>query len=566
MTNETTNPIVFISYPDEGDMSARVAELAQWLRSKGVNALTDHRFENRPPPQGWRAWMQHSIEDADITLIVCTPRYKALFEKRAEPQDRGRGVTWESAVITKGLYDSFLKNSTYFPIVPDGGASEDIPGLLRDWDANHRFPSGNSRILSLIRDEITSAESPQPFARRLPGELSGADDPRLLPREGKVLGRSTEVGEVLAFLNGEVASATVCGHVSGSAGVGKTEVCKAALRRWLSSNLATKAFYVQVSDESDANRLLINLGEAVGLEPEAITRLVTLADLQPSLPTALFYLDNLESVADTSDGQSLLRALSQVPGVRLLASSRVALDGVLGRSIPVDRLDVASGCELFTHTWNGAEALDYASVAEFVDTELGGHALSITLLARLGRAYSWASLTEKWQAHGTHLAKKRHAADRLDSLDISFAITRDLLATEPGALDLWVFAALFPGGIDEQVLALWCRANEHADALLALIEHHLLIRVPGEPRYSMLPPVARYALAQALSTDQWATAFFWTRARDAAYECLLALSRDASKKASSEMKVESRSVSAKHLGGVESLFAADMRFASPDRT
>jgi hypothetical protein len=39
--------------------------------------------------------MQHSIEDADVVLIVCSERYKRLFEKREDPASAGGfGVTW----------------------------------------------------------------------------------------------------------------------------------------------------------------------------------------------------------------------------------------------------------------------------------------------------------------------------------------------------------------------------------------------------------------------------------------------------------------------------------------
>lgn len=56
----------------------------------------------------------------------------------------------------------------------------------------------------------------------------------------------------------------------------------------------------------------------------------------------LYSLDHLENVADSPWGKQLLCELSQVPGIRLLASSQVSLEGVWGRSIPVGRLDCRS--------------------------------------------------------------------------------------------------------------------------------------------------------------------------------------------------------------------------------
>lgn len=147
-------PIVFISYAHENDLSSKVKSLADWLISNGVQVITDHPYVNRPPEQGWRAWMQHSVEDADMVLIVCTHRYKKLFECRTEKIDRGYGVTWESAIITADIYQLRLNNTRFFPILPDDGSHEDVPAILLDWHNNHRFPSGNKRILSLITEEI----------------------------------------------------------------------------------------------------------------------------------------------------------------------------------------------------------------------------------------------------------------------------------------------------------------------------------------------------------------------------------------------------------------------------
>ena len=62
---QNPNPLVFISYAHEGDLGARVGALAEWLTDNGVQVITDHPYQNRPPEKGWRAWMQHNIEHAD---------------------------------------------------------------------------------------------------------------------------------------------------------------------------------------------------------------------------------------------------------------------------------------------------------------------------------------------------------------------------------------------------------------------------------------------------------------------------------------------------------------------
>ncbi|MCP4343891.1 MAG: ATP-binding protein, partial [Desulfobulbaceae bacterium] len=417
---------------------------------------------------------QHNVEDVDIVLIVCTERYKNLFEKRELPDDGGRGAAWEGAIITNDLYQSLLKNNRFYPIFPDGGDHKHVPVILNDWNNNHRFPSGYDRILGLIRDEIVIPKPDVDFRRLLPGELSGAFDNRLQPREGELFGRSDEVEQVLDFLNSTYSSAAVCGHVSGSGGIGKTEVCKGALKEWLYGEKFTRTFWVQVSDDADCSRFLIHLGKAVDIKPEKLEKIKSVSELRTYLPAGLYYLDNLENVAESEGGHEILRELSVLPGIRLLASSRVSLDGVLGENFSVDRLDKESGLNLFLKCWNGSSEPDREELSSFIDEKLEGHALSISLIARLGRFCSWKKLRERWDEEGTVIAAGRNEDNRLGNLEISFSLTTSHLAEEPGALDLWQFLALFSDGCDEDTLDLWEETSGFPYARRALAEHSLI--------------------------------------------------------------------------------------------
>ena len=111
---ENSPPIVFISYAHEDDLSSKVKSLADWLISNGVQVITDHPYVNRPPEQGWRTWMQHSVEDADMVLIVCTHRYKKLFERRTEKIDHGKALS--SQPIFTNHASIILASSQYFLI------------------------------------------------------------------------------------------------------------------------------------------------------------------------------------------------------------------------------------------------------------------------------------------------------------------------------------------------------------------------------------------------------------------------------------------------------------------
>jgi len=133
-------PTLFISYAHESDaLRTSVAALAQWLVGHGCRVFTDHPYIDRPPPEGWLAWMLGCIEQADTVLVVCTPRLKGRYEKTAAP-DAGRGATYEGAIVTQRIYDDVMRNTKFFPILPDGGSEDHIPTTLKPWWNGTGFP------------------------------------------------------------------------------------------------------------------------------------------------------------------------------------------------------------------------------------------------------------------------------------------------------------------------------------------------------------------------------------------------------------------------------------------
>jgi len=158
------SPIVFISYAHEND-SLRVAvkTLADWLGQHGCKPLTDHAFGYRPPPEGWQAWMLGCIHQADIVLVVCTPKLRQRYEKTGD-LDSGRGATYEGAIVTQHIYDDIMRNDKFYPILPDEGSESDIPMALKSWWNGHRFPSGSEAIRRMIFDEPVKQETPSSAA------------------------------------------------------------------------------------------------------------------------------------------------------------------------------------------------------------------------------------------------------------------------------------------------------------------------------------------------------------------------------------------------------------------
>jgi hypothetical protein len=111
-------------------------------------------------------------------------------------------------------------------------------------------------------------------------------------------GRRNERGTVRAFLENTAPDAHRHLQVTGLGGIGKTEVCKAALVDWLSSRPGEVAFYVEVPDTANAAEFLVQLGNAVGVENPT-----SFAELRPRLVAGLYYIDNVESLAEDPLGQ-----------------------------------------------------------------------------------------------------------------------------------------------------------------------------------------------------------------------------------------------------------------------
>ena len=148
------NYSVFISYAwedgEHGAFRRKVKQMRDWLRGQSIHVVSDFDHAIRPPENGWPIWMQHSIEDASVVLIVCSAKYKLRYEKRG-PKDEGLGATWEGAIITQNLYDGAQRNKKFYPIFVDPVEFKHVPTALKAWCNGHSFPSTQKNILTLIQ-------------------------------------------------------------------------------------------------------------------------------------------------------------------------------------------------------------------------------------------------------------------------------------------------------------------------------------------------------------------------------------------------------------------------------
>ena len=106
---------VFISYSHDSDEHReQVLALSERLRADGIKTLLD-RYVNGSPKQGWPRWMLDQLDAANFVLVVCTETYYRRFRGHEEP-GKGKGVDWEGALITQGIYDSRSRTLKFVPV------------------------------------------------------------------------------------------------------------------------------------------------------------------------------------------------------------------------------------------------------------------------------------------------------------------------------------------------------------------------------------------------------------------------------------------------------------------
>lgn len=121
---------VFLSYSHDSENHRRnIADLAQELRSKGLDAQIDQYAESKPP-LSWPHWMSEQLREADFVLLVFTETYARRFEGRERP-GVGLGARWEGAIVTSDLYHEESDTVKYIPVVVAADDSRLIPAPLR---------------------------------------------------------------------------------------------------------------------------------------------------------------------------------------------------------------------------------------------------------------------------------------------------------------------------------------------------------------------------------------------------------------------------------------------------
>ncbi|MBE1492298.1 ATP-binding protein [Plantactinospora soyae] len=314
--------------------------------------------------------------------------------------------------------------------------------------------------------------------------------------------------------------------LTGTGGAGKTRLAVAAAGRVTDRPV----WFVDLTAVESPVRVPQAVAAALGV-PDLGRDLVEALVADLGAVPALLVLDNCEHLV-TGCAELVGRLLSQCPGLRVLATSRVALR-VPGESrIRVPALAVpepASGHDIAALRAHPATRLFLERAHEFsgrpvpeasaeavvrLCAELDGLPLAIELAAARTPMLSVNEITTRLRADVRLLrSSDPRTPDRHRS--IAAAVESSLAQLEPDACRLFDRLSICAGGFDAELAEAMGGASAPAD-LAALVEASLAEPLPGEPaessptsgqpseampvRYRMLAPIRRHALSRLVAS------------------------------------------------------------------
>lgn len=171
---------VFLSYSHDSPAHRdKVLALSQRLRQDGIETLLD-QYVNGSPPQGWPRWMLDQLDEAAFVLVICTETYYRRFRGR-EQAGKGKGVTWEGALITQEIYDSSGRTGKFVPVFLGAPDENHVPEPLR---AQTYYSLTSQSDYDRLYDYLLAQSGAEPAAvgtpKRKPrhrGEALTFDDP-----------------------------------------------------------------------------------------------------------------------------------------------------------------------------------------------------------------------------------------------------------------------------------------------------------------------------------------------------------------------------------------------------
>jgi len=415
------------------------------------------------------------------------------------------------------------------PWLPDG-FDWALRDLLEDRAHAERLVRGNADADASADDHRTGPSVPSgPDARgdgpahsTVSGTLgAGAPAPAPAPARAatvpaaiaSLVGRGAELGAIAA----QLADSRVV-TVIGPGGAGKTTLALETARR-LSGTVVELA---PTTDDEVWSSIAGAVGRTVRLN-ESMLRLDARSRVVEALAgrEVLLVLDNCEHVSAAA-ARAAVELLREVPGLRIVATSREPL-GIAGEAfVPLGSLPDADARELFARrvrAASGADPGDDAAVRRIVD-RLDGLPLALELAAAKTRTLTLAEIETGLDDRFALLSSGPRTADpRHQTLRALIDWSWDMLS--PPERVALCGIAVFPDGILARDAGAVARHLGTTPAAVDdLVDRSLLQRVDG--RFRMLETVREYGVDVLRSSGDEAT----VRRRAAAATAELALATD----------------------------------------
>jgi tetratricopeptide (TPR) repeat protein len=343
-------PSVFISYRWEANLKEETRRLAAWLRDQGIEVISDHSYP-AAPEKGWPTWMLHSIEKVETVLIICSEGYKKCFEKRGK--GKGKGATWEGAIITMDLYESYGINNKYYPILLRAGEYQHVPKVLKAWCDGIAL-SEHDRILKLIlREEDSSSFASEARGNKDENPYRGELPFNNLPerQNAHFTGRKDTLEKIhQTFQQGEIAALSQA--IAGLGGVGKTEIALEYAYRHQGDY--DYIWWVDAEKESGVVQAYRKFAlEKSLIDKDTETEEVFIKAVRRWMQTTeswLFIFDNVELQGEAQSFEWLKKYLpqSQRNGQHILMTSRNALWGRMAKTIDIGVFSAEEAGEFLT--------------------------------------------------------------------------------------------------------------------------------------------------------------------------------------------------------------------------
>jgi len=350
----------------------------------------------------------------------------------------------------------------------------------------------------------------RPLARKTPHNLPAQSTP--------FIGRTAQIAALRELiLNPDVRLVTLMGP----GGTGKTRLSLKVAQETL-YHFPQGVFFVPLVDDMDSNQLISRVAQQLEVREGGRPMLENVKDYLRD-KCLLLVLDNFEQLV--SAAPVVAELLAAAPQLKIITSSRIALQLHGEREYPVPPLDLPQTDELTVEDLSGNEAVilfierarasnpgfgltkDNASAVAEICRRLDGLPLALELAAaRVKLLPPQAILSRlddrlKLLTGGARDLPSRHQALR-NTLDWSYSLLNEDERT------LYARLSVFVGGFTLDAAEAVCNADKKLDileGLTSLVNNSLLRQeepTDGEPRFSMLETIRAYALERLAASGE----------------------------------------------------------------